>query len=275
MSIEREPLRPGVFFGDLGPPMAASGVRVSISAYPAGERLPLHGHASPYLSVVLGGWYVEDVGPHVLECLPLGLRLHGAGEEHADAFGDAGGRCLNVELDESWQESVEPFARAAGRPLLVESAGPLAWRAAAEYRRPGGGSALVLESIAADLLGLCERRARIDRAAERSPAVRRALAMVEDCLGRPLALAEVAAAAGLHPTHFARSFRALTGCTVGDYVRRRRVARAQALLRARRAATVSRVAAEAGFADHAHLTRTFKRATGVAPNEYRRALRGG
>jgi AraC family transcriptional regulator len=55
---------------------------------------------------------------------------------------------------------------------------------------------------------------------------------------------------------------------MGEYLRRRRVAWACEQL-ARGDETISAIAQRAGFADHAHFTRTFARITGCTPRWYR------
>ncbi len=83
-----------------------------------------------------------------------------------------------------------------------------------------------------------------------------------------LTLAAIAQEAGVHPVHVARSFRRFTGCTFSDYVGQTRLRRAFDLLVTSRHSIVD-VAYECGFADHAHLCRTFKRTTGLTPTEFR------
>ena len=51
-----------------------------------------------------------------------------------------------------------------------------------------------------------------------------------------------------------------------------RIARAQRLLVSEPSFSLSRVAVESGFFDHAHLTRSFRRALGVPPSEFRSVL---
>ena len=81
-------------------------------------------------------------------------------------------------------------------------------------------------------------------------------------------LAGVARIAGVHPMYLAKLFRRRFGCSMGEYLRRRRVAWACEQL-ARKGGTITDIALNAGFADHAHFTRTFVRVTGCTPRWYR------
>jgi AraC family transcriptional regulator len=67
-------------------------------------------------------------------------------------------------------------------------------------------------------------------------------------------------------------FRRQNGCTVGEYVRRLRVDFALRQL-SETENPLSEIAAAAGFADHSHLTRTFKAYLGLTPSEYRKNSR--
>jgi AraC-like DNA-binding protein len=83
-------------------------------------------------------------------------------------------------------------------------------------------------------------------------------------------LRAVAQAALVHETHLARLFKQRLGITAGDYVRRRRIARAECELRSKPGVSASVIAASLGFADLPHFSRLFRRALGVTPSEYRR-----
>ena len=66
-------------------------------------------------------------------------------------------------------------------------------------------------------------------------------------------------------------FRRQKGCTVGEYVRHLRVDFALRQL-SETENSLSDIAAAGGFADHSHLTRTFKAHLGLTPSEYRKNL---
>jgi AraC-like DNA-binding protein len=72
--------------------------------------------------------------------------------------------------------------------------------------------------------------------------------------------------AGLSRFELVRRFGAQIGLTPHAYQTNLRVARARALLAA--GIPPAAVAAECGFADQPHLTRTFRRAVGVTPGRY-------
>jgi AraC-like DNA-binding protein len=100
-------------------------------------------------------------------------------------------------------------------------------------------------------------------------AVRRATEYLSDNLGCKVALAELAAAAGLDAFHLTRTFTRAMGMPPHAYHLQQRLRAAQGRLAAGESAT--KVAQDFGFSDQAHLTRLFKRLTGVTPGRYRAA----
>jgi AraC-like DNA-binding protein len=79
---------------------------------------------------------------------------------------------------------------------------------------------------------------------------------------------ELAALGSVHRVYLAKQFRRFYGCAVSDYVRRRRVQlAAQHMLRS--AVSLSEIAHDAGFSDHAHMCRAFRNETGITPRSFR------
>jgi AraC family transcriptional regulator len=85
-------------------------------------------------------------------------------------------------------------------------------------------------------------------------------------------VADVARRAGVHPVYLARCVRRWYRTGVAEELRRLRVRSAAAGL-AESSRTVSDLAHDNGFADEAHLCRTFRRATGIPPGAFRSLLR--
>ena len=90
--------------------------------------------------------------------------------------------------------------------------------------------------------------------------------------GGELTADDLAAAAGCSRYAAYRAFRQAYGLSPSDYQRQLRVRTARRLLSA--GAAPAEVAADAGFADQAHLTRWFRRYYGVTPGAYRAAAGG-
>jgi len=91
-----------------------------------------------------------------------------------------------------------------------------------------------------------------------------------DSCARP-SLAEVAAEVSLSPSRFAHLFRAGTGLPLRRYLLWLRLV--EAVRDVARGGSLTEAAHAAGFADSAHLTRTFRRMFGVAPSAIARGSR--
>ncbi|RDK03979.1 AraC family transcriptional regulator [Paraburkholderia lacunae] len=91
--------------------------------------------------------------------------------------------------------------------------------------------------------------------------------IAENCT-RALKLDEVCKAADLSASHLIRAFKQRYGMTPHAYLINRRIQYSRAQLR--RGRLIAEVALDAGFADQAHLQRTFKRLVAATPGQYRR-----
>lgn len=98
----------------------------------------------------------------------------------------------------------------------------------------------------------------------------RVLLHIQRHLDRPLSLSELAEIAAFSPFHFARIFRAMTGETVGEHVRRIKLERAAVQLRHSRR-RVTDIALAAGFDTPEAFTRSFKAQFGSPPSRFRQA----
>ncbi len=142
---------------------------------------------------------------------------------------------------------------------------------AAEHGDPLAASS-VLHAALAGLLGRHALPAGREPAAghRRSVrAVRAARELLHERVTAPPPLGELARLTGLGPHALLRAFRAETGLPPHAYLNQVRVRIARGLLD--NGMPPAEVAAEAGFADQAHLGRHFKRIVGVPPGAYQRA----
>jgi AraC family transcriptional regulator len=97
----------------------------------------------------------------------------------------------------------------------------------------------------------------------------RVIAHIEDNLASKLSLPGIAEIAGMSVSHLKTLFRNSTGVPVYEYVLRRRVERAQLLLRNHKL-SIAEVALTTGFAHQSHLARHMHRILGYTPSAVRR-----
>ena len=148
----------------------------------------------------------------------------------------------------------------------------------AEIERPGAASPMLIDQVT-HALGLhLLRRYGVDPA----PASRRRHAPLTDAevaearaylaerLADHVRLAEIAAAVGYSPTHFAKRFKAATSLTPDGEHQRLRVARAADLLRTDPHRTIAAIAQQVGYADQSHLGKHFAKHHTATPAAYRR-----
>lgn len=106
------------------------------------------------------------------------------------------------------------------------------------------------------------------RPGSRHPALRTAIAHIEEHLAGPLTVPGIARAAGVSPTHLTRLFRADTGLTVVAHIRRRRMERARHLLIASTLA-IPAIAATVGIPDLQAFNKTCRKELGASPRAVR------
>jgi len=141
---------------------------------------------------------------------------------------------------------------------------------AAEHGDRLASSTLLRAALAGLLRAHARPGGRSAAAPARSPAAVRAVRdLLAERLADPPSLEDLARESGMSPFALVRAFRSETGLPPHAYVNHLRVRLARQLLDG--GAAPADVAARAGFADQAHLTRHFKRVVGVPPRAYQRA----
>jgi AraC-like DNA-binding protein len=103
----------------------------------------------------------------------------------------------------------------------------------------------------------------------------RAMRLAKDAMDRgwadpALDLEAVAAHAGYSRYHFVRAFKAAYGESPGQYLSRRRIERAEELLRTSPGMSVTDVCMAVGFTSLGTFSARFKKQTGTSPSDYRR-----
>jgi AraC family transcriptional regulator len=100
--------------------------------------------------------------------------------------------------------------------------------------------------------------------------LRLVLEYIEETLGQPIRLRELAALAGTSARHFERAFRQSTGSSPHAYVIERRLRLARDSLIQEPELPVEQVALRLGFSSSSHFSSAFRRWTGVTPTDFRK-----
>ena len=101
--------------------------------------------------------------------------------------------------------------------------------------------------------------------------LRRIADHVEAHLEEAIRIADLALLVNISEGHLHRAFRATTGETPLDFIHRRRVHKAIAIL-ASEPASIAELALRVGFSSPSHFSRVFRGLTGINPSQYRRSL---
>lgn len=240
---------------------------LTTTAYAPRLRLPPHAHTSAFVLFVRDGGFVERHGRRSESYDRLTCIYRPALDEHANDFDDGGAVLAAIDVSamlvERLREAGFSGERFSVRSPFVQQFGD---RFEAELAAPDSLSDMIVEALSAEVIAFGARWARTrPRGGVWAERARR---LIEREFASPLSLAGVAAAVGVHPVHLARQFRAAHGCTVGEYIRRTRVAAARQQL-ATSDRPIADIAIAAGFSDQSQLTKSFKRVTGQTPAAWR------
>ncbi len=251
--------------------LETASLEVEEAVYPPGLCMPRHCHKTSNFVYIIAGAHWAGDGQGGETCAPGTVRFLPAGEPHEGYF-PHGAQCVHVDVNQSMTELAAEHGRTirqAGE-LATPGAVALASRLRRELHRKDDFSRMEVEALALQLL-LAEG---MGPARQRNPTpmwLLRIREMLREEETSRLSLLELSRSSGRHPVQISRQFHQRFGCTISEYLRRVRVARAQSML-SRRDMSVAEIALVCGFFDQSHFTNAFRRITGVSPHRYRMRL---
>ncbi|MGP0098620.1 MAG: helix-turn-helix transcriptional regulator [Terriglobales bacterium] len=243
------------------------------------RKLPSHAHELAFFAVLLEGEYGERYQRRDRQFRPFTVHFRPAGVPHQDEVGPRGVRFFEIEIRPSWRERLAECSAVLDLAHDDCEGGRLLWLGMKMFRQFQGaaGADEVDESSVETLLFemLAEvalmRREKVTQA----PAwLGRILEKLAADYRERLTLDELGREAGVHPVHLSRVFRKFVGDGIGEYVHRLRIrAACEAMLAPE--ISLAEISLAVGFADQSHLTRVFRRATGMTPAGFRECALGG
>jgi AraC family transcriptional regulator len=217
--------------------------------YAPHHRMPVHAHDEHGISVLLDGEIVEEAEHRTVSASAGWVVNKPPGVYHANRFGGEGAMMIAITLSPTtdlaprrWNWKDDPVATAAALKLIGSSQDPEALTEA-------------IATLADDSADIAD------------PAwVRRLKRQLDD--GSNASVASLAREAGVHPVSLTRAFHRRYGLSIRAYRTQQQVRRAVQLA-AGTSLPLSRVAHDAGFADHSHMCRAFRAVTGWNPGRLR------
>jgi len=245
----------------------------SIEEYrlPSAEKLERERHDSRHLGILVDGSF-DGTGDNPFEAVGSTLVYYPAGSVAGADFRNDGVHFLWLAFESEWNDWPLEKYRHAGRTGMATDgrAYAAATRLVTLYLGPEKADTLLIDSAIEDILAsLCDAEHHDTHPAPRWWSVVLDQLRSDDT---NIDLVTLAQNADVHPSHLARSFKARTGQTIGEYRRMRRLQRATSML-SERSRSVAEIAADCGFFDQAHFCRIFKRCTGFTPSAYRAGAR--
>jgi AraC family transcriptional regulator len=231
----------------------------------------VHAHEETTVTLVVAGSLRETVGRTQEIARALSVVVKPGDTEHADQFGDAGVRTVQISLtgrDAAELRDWEPGAR-TWRWTHAGPAVPAFVRLLALIRARPADDVEIEQGV----MNVLSSLRAVPEDSDRDPPswLRRVREEIDDT-SAGVRVRDLAASAGVHPVYLARQFRRFFGSTVVSYLQRQRVTRAANLI-ASSSLPLSTVAFREGFADQSHLTRSFREGTGFTPGAYARVVR--
>jgi AraC family transcriptional regulator len=154
----------------------------------------------------------------------------------------------------------------------------LLWAIDVEQRRGYPGGRLFVDSLESALAIRLVTDFSVDPATPRLAKgglaphqLRRVLEFMDQNLHTSVGLADLAAVAGLSPSHFSSQFRASVGVSPYKYVRALRIDRSKNMLK-KPDAPIAQIAKIVGFDNQQHFSTVFRSVVGVTPTTYRAHL---
>ena len=261
----REQLAAGVHFGEVSDVRQLAGLIITQSTYASRLQTPIHSHETASFTIVIGGGYVEQFRSRAFECSRGTILFRASGELHYDRISDGGARCLMIELSRDWQQRMLERGLKISAPRQLNHAFNFIAQLRRELLTNDTATSLAVEALTLELI--CNF-IREPREATRAPLwLRKLRGRLEAEYAQKLSLRELADDSAHHPAHVARMFRKHYHCTIGEFVRQRRISHACKRILAGQA--LCEAALDAGFANQAHFSRLFRAMIGTTPREYR------
>ncbi len=261
-------LKSGNYLGHTERSVDYNGILITDTLYNNDHEFAPHAHENLYIAYVIEGSYIESTRHETKRCLPGSVVLHRIDEKHSNSSFANKNRILNAEIGQDWFEKYELNSASIEKNIsrnnfqikLIFS------KLYSEYLINDNVTALAFET------GILEAFNSVLAAGNfisrnKPEWVKKTEEILRFEEPSRLDLTFLANETGVHPAHISRDFRRYFHCTMGEYVRRLKVEKADEYLAAGKY-SLAEVSYNCGFADQSHFSRIFKKFKGLTPQQY-------
>ena len=233
--------------------------------------LRTHDHEHANINIPIEGYLDETVERSSYRCDSFSSLLKPAGAKHSNRYGRKQTRCLIVEfLPQFAEHDAHRNALSEIKHASSPESRNVAKQTWTEFCVQDSAAALMIEGLIIEFLARQLRSRQVSIPMPRW--LKQCREILEANLHEPPSITELSLRLGVDRAYLTKQLTNCFGMPPGSYLRRRRIERAQELLR-----TTNRplcdVAVETGFYDQSHFSRVFAAQTGCTPLEFRRAYR--
>lgn len=223
--------------------------------YDEAIEYPTHNHGEACFMLNGSSVYRETLGSKTYYHPAHALIWRQPNIVHNDGFADPNSQSFSIFLND---DLIQQIAEVGSIPSEFTESNTdlvyLAGRLRKEFQNWGVGSELITEGLILEMLGHAQK---LNVPQHRQPPywLTKTIDKLETEFMFRHTNQNLAAEAGVHPVHFARTFRRYHGKTVGSYLKERRIQRAMVLLENK--LSLSEIAYQCGFSDQSQFNKAF------------------
>jgi AraC family transcriptional regulator len=260
-------LETGQFLGASKRCYHADGIVISEAEYDQRVYEGWHSHENHHVSLIVRGGNREQRRNEEFEASPGKILFYRSGELHRNVHTLHPSKNINIEIQDTFLSQYQiDLSKSVQTPFHYPDAQLCLLKIYNECRMNDAHTITSIHGLVLQMFTVSQPQKKEIRLPRWIHSLRE---IIHDRWDEMLTLKELSASLQVHPVTISKCFPKYFSCTLGDYMRRVKVAKALPLIQEPHR-NLTDIAYRCGFADQSHFTRTFKASTGLLPNEYRK-----
>lgn len=237
---------------------------------PGNFKLKNHSHSNFHLCFVVQGSFEEINNSKVVECKKQSVRISKPTAKHEIYFGSEGGECIIIQLNDRFANINNPWFHFNEDSFYDSHSSYIS-----DFfinKNINSISPSTLEIALRKFLASCLNNNNHELC--EPDWLKEVKYFIDSNPSLSFDSSKIAEKVGVHRVHLSRTFSKLMGCTLQEYIILKKLETAHSFLN-ESDLNITSVAYEAGFADHSHFNKIFKRYFNTNPLLYKSKLLSG